>query len=154
MQLFMFGVLKFFNPFKGWYSVQVVNSGLNPVSYAMGIIGEITVGTSLIFSLIFKKKIPLKVFSVIIALASFIAIIMMLTGIYVHLQPNVPASVLPLKIKPPYIPSFFLLLALVNIILSIKQFKKNRQRSSFVENNLIHLLAAITRHDETANRHN
>jgi hypothetical protein len=35
-------------------------------------------------------------------------------AIYVHLQPQVPASVLPLGIKPPVIPVVVLLLGLLN----------------------------------------
>lgn len=116
--MFMFGILKFVNPFKGWYSVQVTNSGLGEYSYWMGIAGEITVGVTLMVTLVCRQKISEKTFSVLITSASLIIIIMMLTGIYVHLQPKVPADVLPLKIKPPYIPGFFLLLALSNIILT------------------------------------
>ena len=116
--MFMFGILKFVNPFKDWYSVQVTNSGLGEYSYWMGIAGEITVGVTLMVTLVCRQKISEKTFSVLITSASLIIIIMMLTGIYVHLQPKVPADVLPLKIKPPYIPGFFLLLALSNIILT------------------------------------
>jgi len=42
--MFMFGVLKFVNPFKGWYSVQIMNSGMNEFLYWPGITGEISVG--------------------------------------------------------------------------------------------------------------
>jgi len=48
----------------------------------------------------------------------------MLTAVYVHLNPNVPADVLPLKIKPPYIPLFLLVIALTNIVLTIKNLRK------------------------------
>ena len=58
----------------------------------------------------------------IIQLASAAILPMMATAIYVHLQPNVPAEVLPLKIKSPFIPVFFLLLALTNIyLIQVKQ---------------------------------
>jgi hypothetical protein len=43
----------------------------------------------------------------------------------VHLNPNVPASVLPLKIKPPFIPGFFLLLAMADIFLIGRTGLKN-----------------------------
>jgi hypothetical protein len=39
----------------------------------------------------------------------------MAVAIYVHLQPEVPASVLPLGIRPPLIPLFFMLLAGLNL---------------------------------------
>ena len=119
-----FGVLKFVNPFKEWYSVQVTNSGLSEYSYWLGIAGEITVGITLIGILVYKRKISEKTFNGIVVAGSRIIIIMMIVGIFVHLQPEVPADVLPLKIKPPYIPGFFLLLALTNIILTRRQPKK------------------------------
>ncbi len=124
VSMFMFGVLKFVNPFKEWYSVQVTNSGLGELSYSMGILGEITVGSTLLFCLLYQSKISTKTYNWLTNTAFFTIIIMMLTGVYVHLHPNVPADVLPLKIKPPYIPIFFLLIALSNIFLTTIKFKK------------------------------
>jgi len=49
--------------------------------------------------------------------ASLSLIVMMCVATYVHLQPNVPASVLPLGIKPPVIPLSFLLLAAGNLVM-------------------------------------
>lgn len=124
LSMLTFGVLKFVNPFKEWYSVQVTNSGLSEYSYWLGIAGEITVGITLIGILVYKGKISEKTFNGIVVAGSRIIIIMMIVGIFVHLQPEVPADVLPLKIKPPYIPGFFLLLALANIILTRRQPKR------------------------------
>ena len=118
--MFIFGVLKFVNPFKGWYGIQISNSELGELSYAMGILGEITVGTTLILCLLYRQKLSTKAYNLLTNTSFFTIVIMMLTGVYVHLHPNVPADVLPLKIKPPYIPLFFLLLALSNIFLSAK----------------------------------
>jgi len=56
---------------------------------------------------------------------------MTLTAVYVHLHPNVPADVLPLKIKPPFIPLFFLLIVLSNIILAIINLKKSKTGKRF-----------------------
>ena len=109
--IFMFGILKFINPFKGWYSVQKMNSGTSESLSWLGIIGEISVGMLFLGSVLFRKKLSKKVFSVTIVVASALAIMIMVTAIRTHLHPNVPASVLPLKIKPPFIPGFFLLLA-------------------------------------------
>lgn len=130
ISMFMFGVLKFVNPFKDWYSVQVTNSELGKLSYAMGILGEVAVGTTLIICLLYRRKIQSETFNLVTNTAFFTIIIMMLTGVYVHLHSNVPADVLPLKIKPPYIPLFFLLLALSNIYLSIRQAKVKRTKKS------------------------
>ena len=46
--------------------------------------------------------------------ASLILISQMLVATYVHLQPNVPAGVLPLGIKMPIIPLTVLVLAALN----------------------------------------
>ncbi|TJZ52527.1 hypothetical protein FAZ15_19250 [Sphingobacterium olei] len=119
--MLMFGLLKFVNPFKSWFSVQIANSELGELSYTLGILGEIGVGTALILCLLYRQKIQYRIFNLITNASFFAVIVMMLIGGYVHLHSNVPADVLPLKIKPPYIPLFFLLLALSNIYLSIKR---------------------------------
>lgn len=117
VSMFVFGVLKFFDPFKGWYAVQIDESGLGNRSYWLGITGEIAAGVMLLSSILLRKRLSLQLFRVFVIAASVLIIIMMLTGIYVHLHSNVPASVLPLKIKPPFIPGGFLLLAVVNLVL-------------------------------------
>ena len=128
VSMFMFGVLKFVNPFKAWYSTQVTNSDLGQIAYSMGITGEIAVGVVLFYCLIYEQGISTKLYTFFTNLSFFTIMIMMLTGVYVHLHPNVPANVLPLKIKPPYIPVFFLLIALSNIFLSIKQAKSKAKK--------------------------
>lgn len=117
ISMFLFGILKFVSPFKDWYSVQIATSGLGEFSYVMGILGEIVVGSLLILVLLYKRKIRTKTYKLITNSSFSVIILMMLTGIYVHLHPDVPAEVLPLKIKPPYIPLFFICLALSNILL-------------------------------------
>lgn len=125
LSFLMFGVLKFVDPFKGWYAVQVTNSGLGQMLYPLGIMGEIAVGITLLVCLIYRNRISTELYNLLTRLSFFIVIMMMMTAVYVHLHPNVPAEVLPLKIKPPYIPIFFLLIALLNIYLSITQKKDN-----------------------------
>jgi len=123
--MFMFGILKVLIPtINGWYAVQMKNSGLKAyIPVWVGITGEIVVGLALIFSLILDKNPANKNFKIMIQLASAAILPMMATAIYVHLQPNVPAEVLPLKIKPPFIPVFFILLALANIYLLQRKIK-------------------------------
>ena len=125
--MFMFGILKVLSPMiHGWFNVQMTNSGLAVyMPIWLGIAGEIVVGTALLLSLLTDKNLFSRKFQLIIQLASAAILPMMLTAIYVHLQPNVPAEVLPLKIKPPFIPVFFLLLALTNIYL-IRRHRQNR----------------------------
>lgn len=117
--MFIFGILKVMIPtITGWFSVQMTNSGLGEyIPVWVGITGEIAVGLALIISLVLDKNLTPKNFKVIIQLASAMIIPMMATAIYVHLQPKVPVEVLPLKIRPPFIPIFIMLLAMANIYL-------------------------------------
>lgn len=117
VSLFMFGVLKFVDPFKSWYTLQITASELPFPSYWLGILGEVTVGLSLIFALVFIEKIGQKNFNRLIYVCGIIIVLMMLTAFYVHYHPSVPADVLPLKIKPPYIPGSFMVLAGINMYL-------------------------------------
>jgi hypothetical protein len=129
VSLFLFGALKFVNPFKGWYAIQIANSGMGKLSYTMGVLGELSVGGTFVLMLIFQSKISHNLLLHTVIVGSTVVIIMMLTGIYVHLHPNVPADVLPLKIKAPFIPGFFLLLALANNYLAISQYRSNNSFS-------------------------
>ena len=91
----------------------MANSGLDKYTPMwIGITGEIVVGLALIVSLVIDKKLTSKIFRLTIQLASAAIIPMMAVAIYVHLQPNVPAEVLPLKIKPPFILIFLYCLLL------------------------------------------
>lgn len=128
--MFMFGILKFVNPFKAWYSVQIENSGLGQTAYVMGIVGEITVGVVLLGCLIYKQQLGKKWYDLVTTMALITIIIMMLTSAYVHGHPNVAADVLPLKIKPPYIPAFIIIIAGTIIYVTVRSRKttapKNR----------------------------
>lgn len=112
--MFMFGSLKFFDPFKKWYSVQIELSGLGETSYALGIIGELVVGMAFLSAIRFQQKVGLNNYKYISIISSVAVIIMMSVAVYVHVQPAVPGDVLPLKIKAPFIPIAFLLAASVN----------------------------------------
>lgn len=108
--IFLFGFLKFFDPFNTWFHIQIARSGLPPISIPLGIAGEISIGLSLLLATVFKERIG-SLFRPAIALASAALIVNMAVAIYVHLQREVPARVLPLGIKPPVIPLFVMLLA-------------------------------------------
>ena len=123
ISMFMFGILKFVNPFKAWYTIQVTNSELGNTSYWLGIIGEIAVGLIFISIVMLMKSVSLRQLRLPGIFASTIVIVMMLTGMYVHFHPGVPAEVLPLKIKPPYIPGFFIALASLNILLAQRSLR-------------------------------
>lgn len=112
ISMFMFGFLKFFDPFKSWYMTQVVASELplQSLSYWAGQIGEMAAGAVLLWVL-WRGFTSGKM---LFYLAHAVIVVMMLVALYVHQHPAVPADVLPMKIKPPFIPATFALLALVN----------------------------------------
>jgi hypothetical protein len=112
--ILMFGFLKFFDPFTTWFHIQIAKSGLPPFFIPLGIAGEMCIGLSLLLATVFRKEMR-SLFSPVVALASTGLIVTMTVAIYVHLQPEVPASALPLGIKPPLIPLFFALLAGLNL---------------------------------------
>ena len=120
ISMFMFGILKLVDPFKGWYAVQIFQSGLGAMAYVSGIVGEIITGLVILLGLFMEKSITAKTLRLVL-LVSFMSInIMMLVAIYVHMDPNVPAEVLPLKIKYPVIPLMFLTLSVTATLRVLK----------------------------------
>ena len=114
--IFLFGFLKLFDPFHSWFQVQVAKSGLPPGSFVMGIAGEIGTGLALLGSFFGRKRLA-EARHALSAGACLSLIVMMCVATYVHLQPDVPAAVLPLGIKPPVIPSSFLTLAAGDLVM-------------------------------------
>jgi hypothetical protein len=112
--MFLFGFLKFFDPFHTWFHIQIAKGGLPRLAVPLGIAGEISIGLSLLLASSFRERFQ-NLFTPIIASASAGLIVNMAVAIYVHLQPDVPANVLPLGIKPPFIPLVFMLLAGLNL---------------------------------------
>ena len=114
--MFMFGFLKLFDPFHSWFRVQIANSHLPAPSFAMGIAGELSIGIAFIVS--FAARARLGRYRQRLVVATCLGLIVnMCVATYVHLQPNVPAEVLPLGIKPPFIPLSFLALAVWELVL-------------------------------------
>jgi len=126
--IFAFGVLKFFEPFHAWFHIQIAKSGLPPLGVPLGIAGEMSIGLGLLLASSFRTKIK-SLFTPIVALASAGLIVNMAVAIYVHLQPEVPANVLPLGIKPPFIPLVFMLLAGLNLF---ELFRTNQNAPSVI----------------------
>ena len=121
--MFAFGVLKFMNPFKGWFHTQLITSGIGDFAWPFGVSTEIITGLILIAPLIFKNEMYPRRFFAFITCGSGLVVLTMIMAVYVHLQPNVPADVLPLGIKPPIIPLSVLILAAANIFFAIKLYK-------------------------------
>jgi hypothetical protein len=110
--MLLFGFLKFFQPFRGWFDVQVQQSHLPHESILAGKLTEMLTGCLFLLPW-FWRSLTLKNRKRILLSASSLLVIQMCVAIYVHLQPQVPASVLPLGFKPPVIPGTVLLLALL-----------------------------------------
>jgi len=113
--MFMFGILKFFQPFHNWFDVQIQQAHLPHEAILAGKLTEMLTG---IFFLVpwFLKSSTAKRRAQLILIACFLLFTQMIVAIYVHLQPGVPASVLPLGIKPPVIPVTVLLLGLITAL--------------------------------------
>jgi hypothetical protein len=110
--MFMFGFLKFFQPIRGWFDVQIQQSHLPHEAILAGKVSEMVVGVLFLLPWLWRS-LTAKSKDQVLLIASFILFTQMVVAIYVHLQPGVPASVLPLGIKPPVIPVLVLLLGLL-----------------------------------------
>ena len=121
----LFGFAKFFEPFRTWFDVQITKSGLPRFSIPMSIAGEISIGLGLLSASCLTRN-PCNFSGPMVSAASAGLIANMAGATYVHLHPEVPADVLPLKIKPPFIPLFFMALAAVNLF----QTRRDNNRQS------------------------
>ena len=110
--MFLFGFLKFFQPFHGWFEIQIQQSHLPHEAILAGKLTEILTGVLFLLPWVWRS-LTAKSKDRILLIACFILFTQMVVAIYVHLQPGVPASVLPLGIKPPVIPAVVLLLDLL-----------------------------------------
>jgi len=100
-----FGFLKFVSPtIDGWFHVQIQQSHLPHAAILMGKIAEIVTGALFLLPQLRPWRGTWDSRILLIACSSLFLV--MLVAIYVHLQPGVPAEVLPLGIKPPVIPLF------------------------------------------------
>ena len=120
--MLIFGGLKIVNPtVDGWFHVQIQQSHLPHSAILMGKIAEIVTG--ILFLLPRFQPLPAKWASRILLLACSSLVAVMLVAVYVHVQPGVPAQVLPLGIKAPVIPLFVLLL---DVMVAVPAWKDNQ----------------------------
>ena len=110
--MFMFGFLKFFQPFRGWFEIQIQQSHLPHEAILAGKVSEMVTGVLFLLPWLWRS-LTAKSKDQILLIACFILVIQMVVAIYVHLQPGVPADVLPFGIKPPVVPVVVLLLGLL-----------------------------------------
>lgn len=112
--MFLFGFLKLFEPIRTMFDVQITKSGLPRVSIPLGVAGEMSIGLGLLSASCSRRRIS-NLSGPIVFVASAGLIVNMGIATYVHLQPEVPAKVLPLGIKPPFIPLSVMSLAALNL---------------------------------------
>jgi len=110
--MYLFGFLKFFQPFHGMFEIQIQQSHLPHEAILAGKLGEMMTGVLFLLPWL-RKSLTAKSRGRLLLIACLILFPQMCVAIYVHLQPGVPASVLPLGIKPPVIPLVVLLLGLL-----------------------------------------
>jgi hypothetical protein len=120
--MFMFGFLKFFQPIRGWFDVQIQQSHLPHEAILAGKLTEMLTGVLFLLPWL-RRSLTAKSKDQILLVACLILFSQMCVAIYVHLQPEVPAAVLPLGIKPPIIPAIVLLLGLVTALGVWKQLR-------------------------------
>lgn len=101
--LLMAGTVKFFSPFADMFASQVALSGLPFPTLASwaGQLGEMLAGGLFLFLVLARKNVSKSLADRLFFGATALTGIIMAVAVYVHLQPGVPASVLPLQTKPP-----------------------------------------------------
>jgi uncharacterized membrane protein len=123
--IFMFGILKFFQPIRGWFDIQIQQSHLPHEAILAGKLTEMLTGVLFLLPWLWRS-LTAKTKDQILLVACFILLTQMVVAIYVHLQPEVPANVLPLGIKPPVIPAIVLLLGLLTAFDVWKQMQAEK----------------------------
>lgn len=123
--MFLFGLLKFFQPFRGWFEIQIQQSHLPSEAILAGKLTEMLTGLLFLLPWLAKST-TAKVKDQILLVACFILFTQMGVAIYVHLQPGVAAGVLPLGIKPPVIPALVLLLGVFTAFSAWKQLQEEK----------------------------
>ena len=123
--MFAFGILKFFQPFAGWFDVQIQQSHLPRQALLAGKVTEMLTGILFVLPSCLSSLQP-RTKSLLLLAACFLLFTQMAVAIYVHLQPAVPAGVLPLGIKAPIIPCTVLLLGLLTAFETGKQVRAEK----------------------------
>lgn len=113
--LLMAGTVKFFEPFHTMFTAQVTLSGLPWPTLARwaGQLAEMSAGALLLASLWLR---PHRLQKAAFGLATGLTVIVMAVAVHVHLQPGVPAEVLPLQSKPPVLALVIIGLAGLNLL--------------------------------------
>src|SRR5271166_3338602 len=110
--MFMFGFLKFFQPFRGWFDIQIQQSHLPHEAILAGKLGEMVTGCLFLLPRL-RRSWTAKSRDQLLLIACSILVAQMKRGDLCPPAASGAASVLPLGIKPPVIPFVVLLLGLL-----------------------------------------
>ncbi|PKQ64551.1 hypothetical protein BZG02_06815 [Labilibaculum filiforme] len=119
------GLQKFTEPYKTFVFQQLSLSGIPFAEVLQYFVkfSQIGVGSVLIFLAYKGNTLNKSLKNKLFYLGNFAIITMMLVATYVHLHPNVPAHIVP--IKPPVIPISYIVLVSINLYLNSKQAINN-----------------------------
>ncbi|SEF45457.1 hypothetical protein SAMN05421819_0071 [Bryocella elongata] len=120
--MFLFGFLKFFQPIRGWFDIQIQQSHLPHEAILAGKVSEMVTGILFLLPWLLRS-LSAKARDQVVLVACLLLLAQMAVAIYVHLQPGVPAGVLPLGIKAPVIPVSVLVLGLVTAFGAWKELR-------------------------------
>ena len=85
--MFMFGFLKFFQPFRGWFDIQIQQSHLPHEAILAGKLREMVTGVLFLLPWL-RRSLTAKSRDQILLIACLILFTQMGVAIYVHLQPR------------------------------------------------------------------
>lgn len=115
--LFVPGFVKFFDPFKTFFTTQIDKAELPfpDLTFIAGQGGEITFGLLLLVLPYVWTKVSPTTADKLFYLGCLATTVIMVVAIYVHLHPAVPAEVLPFEKKPPILAVFTLVMVALDV---------------------------------------
>jgi hypothetical protein len=113
------GLAKFREPFKTliYKYLTLIGFPLPDVMQYVVKFSEVSVGLAMLFLTFKVHNISQGLRDIVFYLTNFTIIIMMIVAVYTHMDPNVPAAILPMEFKPPIMPISYILLVFINLYL-------------------------------------
>lgn len=117
--LLVSGSVKFVEPFKVMFRTQIEKSllPLPDFAFVAGQASEILFGFLLLMLPMMWSRLPETVADRLLLLGHLAVMGIMLLAVYVHLHPAVPAEILPMEEKTPYLAGFTLMMVIVNAVI-------------------------------------
>ena len=115
--MLMPGLAKFTEPFKTFIykHLTIIGFPLPDLMQYVVKFSEIGVGFLLLYLAFKGSKLNPSVRNKLFYLGNLTVVAMMVVAVYTHLHPNVPAEILPMEFKPPYMPIGYLVLVFANL---------------------------------------